>query len=93
MSTKPMWKRIGRLRNLRNRAGIQTLVKDGNEFSKDEQKAKIFGKRMRGVFNDNKIFDQDFKNRVEEMVNTKWYDQLYSNKSVKKFTDKELKFA
>jgi hypothetical protein len=97
LSTKPLWRRINRLRNIKRSKQIPTLVKGGIEFEDDESKAKIFADRMTRTFNESKEsidnFDAEFKAKVEEYISKEEYLPSYPDKQVTKFKMKDLKRA
>ena len=65
LTTKPIWRRINRVRNGKRKSEIPTLVKDGVKYDNDQKKADIFAERMKSVFNEEHSpgkFDDKSKN-------------------------------
>ena len=96
LSTKPLWSRINRTRNLRNNSGIPTLKKEGKFYTTDKEKAQVFGERMRETFSENtnpNQFDDKFKKDIDEYIHDKNFEALYKDKNIKKLKMKELKYA
>jgi len=95
LTTKPLWKRVNRLRG-QSRHSIPTLYKDNIAFESDFEKAKLFGDRMREIFNETNTqgkFDDDLKNHIEDEIRLKKYEKLYNDKSIPKIKFKELNKA
>jgi hypothetical protein len=96
LSTKPLWSRINRTRNLKNNNGIPTLKKEGKFYTTDKEKAQVFGERMREAFSENtnpNQFDDKFKKDIDEYIHNKNFEALYKDKNIKKLKMKELKYA
>ena len=99
LSTKPIWKRIKRMHNQEQSRDIPTLVKDGVEYSTDEEKSKIFAERMANTFKESpgasSKFDQQNFEKVNDYINLKKYEQEYSpeEKTVKLIKTKDVKKA
>jgi hypothetical protein len=70
-STKPFWNRINNIRGEQRRSAIPTLVVNNVKYTTDEQKADLFLTNLKDTFsfNDNPIFDSEFKTQVESKIN------------------------
>ena len=92
LSTIPMWRKITRLKNQRRGGEMPTLIKDENEYTTNEEKAKLFEEKMIKVFNEanENSFDKDLKEKIDRRVESKDYEKEYTNKDVKFVTMGEL---
>lgn len=92
LSAIPFWKRINRLSNKKKPNSIPTLNKDNKELTTDKEKAEAFAEKLGFTFTEatSAKFDESHKKFVENYINKKKYDKLYSNKLPKHFTKKEL---
>ena len=95
VSTKPFWAKINETRNKKNSNNIPTLIKDGIEYACDESKANLFAEKLKNTFNetDTMGFDNEFKIKVDEFINNKSFDNVYTNKQAVPFTLHELNVA
>ena len=91
VSTKPFWQRINKFRN-KKAPKMSTINFENKSYESDEDKANLFANKYKKVFSDtnNPEFDNNFKNTVEDFIQSKEYENMYSDKSIKFFSPKEL---
>ena len=91
LSTKPLWKRIKRMHNQSQTEEIPTLIKNGKEYSTNDEKARVFGERMAETLNEQPEarakFDQKHYDFINDYVSNKRYEEEYSE------SDKEIKLV
>jgi len=92
VSTKPFWKRINQTRKKNFADSIPTLVKEGKEYKTDEEKANLFADKLKSTFNetDSLDFDMIHRDKINEIINNKSYEDNYENKDVIPITIVEL---
>ena len=74
---------------------MPVLIRDNREFVTDEEKANLFSEKLTLTFseNDTEDFDSEFKEKVDNYINEKKYEDEYSDKTIKLFNLKELNKA
>jgi len=92
VSTKPFWKRINQTRKKNYADSIPTLVKEGKEYNTDEEKANLFADKLKSTFNETDTLDFDMmhRDRINEIINNKLFEDNYENKEVIPITIVEL---
>ena len=71
------------------------MIKDNIEYSNDLDKANLFAEKLNSVFNDfnGSDFDSKHYNDINQYIESKNYDSIYNNKTVKLFKINELNIA
>ena len=92
LSTTPIWKRIGRMRNKASKRQMSTLEKEGNVYDTDEKKAEIFKEKLDKVFNENinDNYDKEHFCTINEYINSKSYISEKTSREIPKFTKREM---
>jgi len=92
VSTKPFWQRVNQTRKKNNSDSIPTLTKDGVDYKTDEEKANLFAEKLKNTFNESDPLDFDnvFKQKIDEIINDKQYEDKYQNKETIIITMVEL---
>jgi hypothetical protein len=97
LSSKPLWRRVNRLRNVKRSKEIPTLTKDGVDYETDTEKAKIFADRMYNTFNEStesgNKFDNRFRNKINDYITNEKFLASYPDRHVVKFKMKHLKYV
>ena len=94
-ATLPFWRKINKIRKKNKETGMPVLIRDNREFVTDEEKANLFSEKLTLTFseNDTEDFDSEFKEKLDNYINEKKYEDEYSDKTIKLFNLKELNKA
>lgn len=95
VSTKPFWQRVNQTRKKNNNLDSIPTIKDGIEYKTVQEKASIFAEKLKNTSNesDPSDFDNDYKQKIDEIISSKQYEAKYDNKETVRITMLELSKA
>jgi hypothetical protein len=92
ISTIPFWRRIGRMRNKNKKQEIPDLKHENVVAKTDEEKATMFGKRLKQIYtNDQEINNEQDSRQIKNINEAIENLKTQSTKDFKKFSVNELK--